>query len=165
MTSGDWLPPQAPGGRPPPRFEPSVGEPEVPQPPAEPAAPAAPVFVPSRPKPAGGTNALAITALILGIAGLALLLLSLGLGFIITLPCSIAAWICGAQARTRIDLGEAQGGRGQAQAGYVLGIIGVVLGVAAMIGWIAAFAAGLDLDQLQRDLEQWRDDLERRSRS
>jgi len=162
---GDWLPPQAPGGQPPPHFGRADGGPEAPGPAPPPQQAAAPVFAPSRPAPPVGRNPLAMTSLVLGIAGVALLLLSLGLGFIVTLPCSIAAWICGAQARTRIDLGEAQGGRGAAQAGYVLGVIGVVLGVAAAIGWIAAFASGLDLDQLQRDLERWRDDLERRSRS
>jgi hypothetical protein len=102
------------------------------------------------------TNGLALTALILGILGLALLALTLGLGFIVAVPCSAAAWMCGANARTRINLGEATTGRGQAMAGYLLGVAGVVIGVAAAVGWIIWIANGGDLDQLQRDLEHWR---------
>jgi hypothetical protein len=148
QTSSGWLPPSAPGGRPAPRFEPAQ-----PEPPhlAAPQAPAGPTF--ARPK-AAETNGLALTAMILGITGLVLLLLSLGILFIFTLPCSIAAWICAAQARTRIAVGETTAGRGQAQAGYILGIIGVALGVMAMVGWIAAIASGLDLEELRRDLER-----------
>jgi hypothetical protein len=145
-TSSGWLPPSAPGAEPAPRFEPAPPEPSRP-----PATHAGPTF--ARPKPAE-TNGLALTALILGIVGLVLLLLSLGILFIFTLPCSIAAWICAAQARARIAVGETTSGRGQAQAGYILGIIGVVLGVMAMVGWIAAIASGLDLEELRRDLER-----------
>jgi hypothetical protein len=110
-----------------------------------------------RPAPPARTNGLALTALILGILGIALTLVTLGLGFIFSLPCSIAAWICGAQARTRINLGEATSGRGQANAGYLLGVAGVVIGVAAAVGWIIWVANGGDFDQLQHDLERYRD--------
>jgi hypothetical protein len=157
-TSSGWLPPRAPGGEPPPRFEPAPPEPE-PDPEPEPAAPAwpppgadRPTFVRSR--QATQSNGLAVTALVLGIVGLSLLVVTLGLAFALTLPCSIAAWICSAQARARIAVGETTAGRGQAQAAYILGVIGVVLGVMAMVGWIVAIASGLDLDELQRDLER-----------
>jgi hypothetical protein len=103
------------------------------------------------------TNGLALTALILGLLGVVVLVISLGLGFFVAIPCSVAAWICGARARMRIDLGEATGGRGQAIAGYLLGVAGVVIGVAAAVGWIIWLANGGDLDQLQRDLERYRD--------
>jgi hypothetical protein len=148
----EWLPPQAPGGEPPPRFEPSPArQPEVPRPPA--AAPPLsdrPAFV----KAGGETNGLAVTSLVLGIVGVGLLVITFGLFFVVTLPCSIAAWICGAQARTRIDLGEQKTGRAQAQAGYVLGILGVALGVLAAVTWIALIASGLDLEELRRDIER-----------
>jgi hypothetical protein len=149
-TGSGWLPPRAPGGQPPPRFDMTSPEPAPPPPPAAP-----PTFV--RPPRAGPTNGLALTSLILGLVGLGLLVLSLGWGFPITLPCSIAAWLCGANARTRINLGEATTGRGQAQAGYLLGIAGVVIGVAAAVGWIIWLANGGDIEHLQRDLERWRD--------
>jgi hypothetical protein len=83
-----------------------------------------------------------------------LLVLSVGLAFIFTLPCSIAAWLCAAQARARINAGELESGRGQAQAGYILGVIGVVLGVGAMVAWIALIASGFSLEEFRDDLER-----------
>jgi hypothetical protein len=148
-TSSGWLPPHAPGARPAPRFEAAPPEQAAAPEPAPPRADR-PTFV----KTGGESNGLALTALILGIIGVALLVVSLGLAFIFTLPCSIGAWICGAQARTRIAVGEATSGRSQAQAGYILGVLGVVLGVMAMVGWIAAIASGLDVDELRRELER-----------
>jgi hypothetical protein len=91
---------------------------------------------------------------VLGILGITLLVISLGFAFVFSLPCSIAAWICAAQARTRITLGQTTGGRGQAQAGYILGVLGVVLGVAAMVGWIIAIASGFSLPDLREELER-----------
>jgi hypothetical protein len=166
-----WLPPQAPGGRPPPRFDMVTPEPhaedggtaaaappelaprpEVRRPPAQPrSATAAPPQ----------TNGLALTSVILGTIGIGLILVTAGLGFLFSLPCSVGAWICGAQARTRYDLGETSTGRGQAQAGYVLGVIGVVIAVVAAVGWIVWLASGGDLEQLQRDIERWRDEQTR----
>jgi hypothetical protein len=159
-TSSGWLPPRAPGAEPAPQYESSPPpEPEVPEPPPPAEAALAPPSSGARPrtfvKPAGSqTNGLALTALILGILGVTVLLLTLGLGFLFTLPCSIAAWICAAQARARIAVGETTAGRGHAQAGYILGVIGVVLGVMAMVGWIAAIASGLDLEELRDDIER-----------
>jgi hypothetical protein len=154
--AGDWLPPRAPGGQPPPRFDaqPEAPPPQAPPRPPRPAAAPAdrPVFVPSRPKE--GTNVLAVTALVLGIGGLGLLVLSFGLAFVFTLPCSIGAWLCGAQARARINAGEAHAGRGQAQAGYILGVVGVVLGVGAMVAWIALIASGFSVEDFRDDLER-----------
>jgi hypothetical protein len=153
-TSSGWLPPRAPDAQPAPRFEPAPPEPQRVEPAAPAAPPAAygPTFVKTGAR--SETNGLALTSLILGIVGVSLLVLSLGILFILTLPCSIGAWICAAQARARIAVGESSTGRGQAQAGYILGVLGVVLGVMAMIGWIAAIAAGLDLNELQRELER-----------
>jgi hypothetical protein len=147
-----WLPPQAPGGQPPPRFE-MVAPESVPE--IAPEPPAAPVLPAAAPRGPATTNGLALTALILGILGIALVLVTFGLGFILAIPCSVAACLCGARARTRIDLGLAEGGRGQANAGYVLGVAGVVIGVAAAVGWIVWLANGGDLDQLQHDLERY----------
>ena len=158
-TASGWLPPRAPGAGPAPQYESAPEEePEVrdPQPAAAAVVPPTPEARPrTYVKPgASQTNGLALTALILGILGVTILVLSLGLGFLFTLPCSIAAWICAAQARARIAVGETSAGRGQAQAGYILGVLGVVLGVVAMIGWIVAIASGLDLEELRDDLER-----------
>jgi hypothetical protein len=139
---GEWLPPRAPDSLPPRRFD---REPERPD-------PARPVFVTG--KRSAPQNSLAITGLVLGIAGLSLLLLSVGTGFVLTIPCSIAAWLLSARARTRIAVGEAEGGAGQAKWGYILGIAGVVLGVAAMIVWIALISAGFSMEDLRDALER-----------
>jgi hypothetical protein len=169
----DWLPPRAPGGQPPPRFDtvperPSA-EPEPAPAPYEPPRPPQgdrPVFVPA--KPGSRPNALAIAGLVLGITGLALLLLSLGLGFVFALPCSIAAWLCSSRARARINAGDEVSGAGQAKAGYWLGVAGVALGVAAMVIWIALIASGFDIeefrDDLERELEQQRNREAREAR-
>jgi hypothetical protein len=158
MAESSWLPPSAPGGREPPRFEmqPDDDEPTPPpqpEPRPEPAPAQPPIFV-AHTRPRAGSNGLAVTALILGIVGVGLLLLSAGLGFVIALPCSIAAWICGAQARNRIAATEGQAGHGQAHAAYILGVMGVVLGVIAMIGWLIAIAAGVSPAELQEQLER-----------
>jgi hypothetical protein len=162
MAEG-WLPPQAPGGQPPPRFDMVVPEPaEARAPSVERPQPVPPRFDTRRPARAPNqTNGLALTAVILGVLGLVVLAITLGLGFIVALPCSIAAWMCGAQARNRINLGETNTGRGQANVGYLLGVAGVVIGVAAAVGWIVWLANGGDLEQLQRDLERWRDEQAR----
>jgi hypothetical protein len=128
--------------------------------PAQPVPPRFEARRPAAPSPPQ-TNGLALTAVILGVLGLLLLVITLGLGFVFAIPCSIAAWICGAQARTRINLGEATTGRGQANTGYLLGVAGVVLGVAAAVGWVIWLANGGDFEQLQRDLERWRDEQAR----
>jgi hypothetical protein len=147
-TSG-WLPPQAPGGRPPPQFE-SAPPDEEPEPAPPPAVERPIVFQ----KPATQSNGAATTSLILGILGITLVLLTLGAGFLFSIPASIAAWVTGAQGRKRVARGQTTYGDGLAHAGVVLGIAGVVLGVVGMIVWIVLIASGLDLEELRRDLEE-----------
>ena len=116
-------------------------------------------------QPRGGqspANGMAVAALVLGIAGLVLLVFSLGTLFIFTIPMSAGAWACGYTARRRVAEGAAQGGEGQAKAGRILGVIGVVAGVVAMVAWIALIASGFDLQDFQRDLER---ELERQRNS
>lgn len=128
VTPSGWLPPVAPGREPPrPRVEP---------------APPAP--------PRSGPSAQAIWALVLAIGGLALLVLSLGTLFVLTVPCSVAAWILALRAR-----GPTPGDAGQATAALWIARIGVIAGVAAAIVFVALLASGFDF-------EQFRDDLERR---
>lgn len=159
-----WLPPKAPEGRPPPRFERPAFEPPRPEPRSAPRAAAPttddrPTFVTrthgtpaSRPK--GPPNALAIASLLSGIVGLLLLVFSLGLGFFFALPCSIAAWLLGVHAKRRIADGRTSAGAGQAQAGQVMGMIGVALGLVAMVVWVALIASGFSIEGFQKDLER-----------
>jgi len=159
----EWLPPHAPGAQPPPRFSPPAFEPPAPpaQPvpaplPAEPAArplEAAPA-VTSAPAPRGKTDPLALSALLLGLAGLLLLLMSLGFFFFFAVPCSVGAWLAGTYSRRRFRAGRAVRGKGMADAGRILGIVGSVLGVAATITWIVLLANGYTPETLQRDLQR-----------
>jgi hypothetical protein len=126
---GGWLPPQAPGDAPAP-------------------APAQdrPVFVQPRGEPQG-TNGLAVTALVCAISSLGLLLFSLGLSFLFSLPLGLTAWVCA--ARSPADVRP-----GQRKAAKVLAIVAVALSVAAAIAWLALMAAGYSPEDLQRSLEQ-----------
>lgn len=126
-----WLPPVAPGGEPArPRFEPE-----------RPPAP--------RPRP----SAQAVWALVLSIGALSLLLVSLGTLFILTLPCSVAAWVLALRAA------DADGGR--AVAALWIARVGVMAGIVAAIVFIALLASGFDFEQLrddvQRELDERRD--------
>ena len=164
MADG-WLPPRAPGGRPPPRFdEPPEREP-APQPrpaapyPAAPREPAPrPTFV-HPPADPGAGNGAALWAIALGVVGLALLVFSLGTLFALTLPCSAGAWVLGGRARKRIESGATTQGGGQAAAALWLGRIGVIAGVAAMVTFVVLLASGFDFEQLRDDLQE---ELDRR---
>ncbi len=135
ITPSGWLPPRAPGSEPPrPRYEP-----------------------PPRPAPPAGPSARTVWALVLSIGALALLVISLGTLFVLTLPCSIAAWVLAARAR-----GAGPGGSGQATAALWIARIGVLAGVAAAIVLIALLASGFDIEQFRDDLERELD--ERRDR-
>ncbi len=145
-------------------FEPAPpDEPEPPEPdPAVAAwnAPAAatpppvrehPIYLQASSRPGNGA---ATTSLVLGIIGIVLVILTLGIGFLFSLPASVAAWVVGARGRKRVATGQTTSGDGIAHAGVVLGIVGVILGVVGAVVWIALIASGLDLEELQRDLER-----------
>ncbi len=152
MADG-WLPPNAPGANPPPRFDVSP-EPAAPAQPQPEPPKAAPTFVLPSAADRGERNRSALWAMTLGITGLALLVLSLGTLFILTLPCSIAAWALGKRARAQIASGPNGQGEGQATAALWLGRIGVIAGIAAMVVFIALVASGFDIEQFRDDLER-----------
>jgi hypothetical protein len=145
VTPSGWLPPVAPGARPaPPRFDP-------------PAPPPGPTF--AKPAPATGAgNTPAVWALVLSITALALLVTSLGTLFILTLPCSAAAWVLARRARGRVERGEAGWGESQATAAMWLARIGVIAGVVAAIVLITLIASGFDFEQFRDDLQRELDD-------
>jgi hypothetical protein len=157
-----WLPPRAPGAQPPPRFEPAAEEPPPAasgwQPPVardpEPTAPTRPAESSlARPQQARASG-LAITSIVLGVIGIAFLLLSVGTSFLLSLPCSGAAWACGLRARQRAEAGPGGGARGPAQTGVVLGMVGVGLGIVAAIVWIVLLSAGVSIDDLRDSLQR-----------
>jgi hypothetical protein len=156
MAEG-WLPPTAPGAKPPPRFDAPQEEYAPPEPPQPQPQPDAPKFV--RPgqggaAAAGRSNRAALWAIWLGITGMALLVLSLGTLFPVTLPLSAAAWVLARKAQAQIASGATAQGDGQATAALWLGRIGVIAGVAALVVFIVLIASGVDLEQLRDDLER-----------
>jgi hypothetical protein len=154
MAEG-WLPPTAPGAKPPPRFEAPQEEYAPPQPAQQPQQ-TGPTFV--RPGQAGPPttkgNRAALWGIWLGITGVTLLLLSLGTLFPVTLPLSAAAWVLARRAHAQIESGATTQGEGQATAALWLGRIGVIAGVAAFVVFIVLIASGIDLEQLRDDLER-----------
>ena len=152
-NTGGWLPPAAPGGNPPPRFD--AGGWTAPRPADPEPGPAAARALPPRfDAPQAVGNATAVWALVLGIAGLALLLVSFGTLFIVTLPLSVAAWTLATRARAAIAAGRATTGQAQATAALWLGRAGVIAAVAAAVVLIALIASGFDFEELRRDLER-----------
>ncbi len=132
-----WLPPQPPQYSEPPRS----------------LEPQAPIFV----RPAGeqGTNGLAIAALVCAISSLGLLVLSLGLSFIFSLPLGVAGWVCAARAPRDVR-------PGQRKTGLILAIVAVALSVVAAVVWIVLIAAGVSVTDLQQNLQ---DELDRQRRA
>ena len=109
-----------------------------------------------RPRPRAA-NPQAVWALALGDRRPRLLMVSLGTLFLITLPCSPAAWVLALRARGRVELGHSTLGEGQATAALWIARIGVVAGIAAGVVLIALLASGFDF-------ERFRDDLRARAR-
>jgi hypothetical protein len=148
VTPSGWLPPVAPGAGPPPRFDAP-----------EPSPPPRPTFAKPAPAPAAAAgNTPAVWALVLSITALALLVTSLGTLFILTLPCSAAAWVLARRARGRLERGESSWGDSQATAAMWLARIGVIAGVAAAVVFITLLASGFDFEQFRDDLQRELDD-------
>jgi hypothetical protein len=129
----DFLPPQAPDSDEPRRWE------ARPQDGADHARVvvaaklgAAPVLQTGEHPPRNGH---ALASLGIGLAGVALLILSVGISFIVTLPCSVIAIVLGRQGRRRA-VEEGIGGFRAARAGVIVGIAGIVLCVIALVAWI-----------------------------
>ena len=134
---GGWLPPQAPGAAPAPEED------------AERAAFA-------QPRAQQGTNGLAVAALVCAISSLGLLVFSLGLSFLFSIPLGLTGWVCAVRAPRDVR-------PGQRQAAKVLAIIAVALSVAAAIVWLALMAAGYSPEDLQRSLQEELDRQRQRS--
>ena len=84
---GGWLPPQAAGGAP-----------------APPEDPQQPAFV--RPQREQGTNGLAVAALVCAISSIGLLVFSLGLSFLFSIPLGLTGWVCAARAPQDVRPGQ-----------------------------------------------------------
>jgi hypothetical protein len=98
------------------------------------------VWTPYAAPDTGPGNGQAIAAFVLSLSGLALLLLSAGLLFVISIPCAVLAMVFGRKGKRRVDSGETAKHRGLAQAGWVIGIVTLVLSLLSATGWILAIA-------------------------
>ena len=83
------------------------------------------------------TEGLAITSLVLGIAGF----------FVCPFVLSILAIVFGNQARTKIRNDPSLGGEPLARAGIILGWIGIGVAVIVIVVFILFFAAGTAIQQ------------------
>ena len=149
-----FLPPKAPGGAAPPRFQPpaAVPPPQAPPPPLPASGGDRPVFVAQRME-AGPRSPLALAGTVVGAIALLLLVMSVGVAFFVTGVMSVVAILLGALARQQIrERGE--GRSGQARAAIWVGGIAFVLSVIAFITWTALDASGFSPQDLQEWLEE-----------
>lgn len=86
------------------------------------------------------TDSGAVTAMVLGIIGVASIFVLCGLGLVV----SPVAMIMGMNAKKRIQAAAGQlGGHGQASTGFITGLIGTILLVIGIIGFVIFLIAGL----------------------
>jgi hypothetical protein len=138
----DFLPPQAPGGQ----------EPAHWVPPPTRAPDSARVVVANRPDAPeavraadhGLRNGQAIAGFVLGLVGLGLLIVSVGLSFLVSLPLSVLAIVFGRQGRRRARR-EGIGGERRARLAVILGVLGCVLCVVAAVAWILVIVLNVDV--------------------
>ena len=90
-------------------------------------------------------NTQAIVGLGFGLAGLALLVMSIGFSFLVSLPCEVIAVVLGRQGRRR-GIAEGIGGTRAARAAVVVGWIGIALCVLAAIVIIVLVLSDVDID-------------------
>jgi hypothetical protein len=141
----EFLPPRAPDARdeiPPARWEPRPPEGQRHARMVVATSSRVPEVVQAGEHPPRNVQALASVGI--GLAGLALLVVSVGLSFLVSLPCAIISLGLGRQGRRRA-IAEGIGGGRAARAGMRLGIIGCVLCVIAAIGWILVVILDLNV--------------------
>jgi hypothetical protein len=68
--------------------------------------------------------------------------LSVGIFFVVALPCSILGIVFSRRGKKKVEAGKARKHGGLAQAGFVTGVVGTVLGALAAAGWILLLGLG-----------------------
>ena len=136
--TGEWLPPQPPGGD-----EPVPGPPpELPQQQQPPPG----YWQPQQaPPPAQPPNNDAVAGFTCGIIGVSLLFFTAGLSSIVSLILGAVAIPYSRRGKRNVAEGRTQKHKDLANAGYVIGIITVVLAVIAIIAWVLIFST-VDID-------------------
>ena len=156
--------PPPPGGWQPPGYG---GEQQPPPPPPPPQQPYNPYayqqpqqqqwgwYPPPQPPEPG--NAPAIVGFCLGVGSIALLLMSFGFLWPLTLGGSIAAIFVGRNGMKKVDAGETRKHRGLGQAGFITGIIGTILSLLTIAACAAILASDDEFfEDLERDFETTR---------
>jgi hypothetical protein len=137
-VTGEWLPPQAPGGEQPPQ-----PPPEYPHPP--PPGYQQPGW--QAPAPQQPPNNEAVAGFTCGIIGVSLLFFTAGLSTIVSLVLGIVAIPYARKGKRNVEEGRTPKHKSLASAGFVIGIVTVVLSVLATITWILLLAL-VDWDEI-----------------
>ena len=139
--TGDWLPPQPPGGEPTPQPPPEAPQ-QQPHPPP-------PGYWQSRPvpQPQQPPNNEAVAGFTCGIIGVSLLFFTAGLSSLVSLVLGIVAIPYSRKGKRNVAEGRTAKHKDLANAGVVIAIITVVLSVLATITWILIFAL-VDWDEI-----------------
>ncbi len=142
-----------------------------PKPPAHPTSPAAPQRVRGtwpppeprgRPVPPGPSSRTAVSGIVCAIAAIALLALSAGVWFPVTITLSLIALLLGTTAQKRIAAGT-PGRPGQAKLAVRLARVGLGLAALAAITWgVLAFAFDYTPTDLQEALKRQQERLQDR---
>jgi hypothetical protein len=141
--AGGFLPPKAPDGNEPARWE-------APAHAAEDGGARVVVATTSDAAPVVRTaevpprNGHALWSLGIALAGVGLLVLSVGLAALVTLPAEVIAIVLGRRGRRRAER-EGIGGRRAARWGIAVGIVGIALALAAATAWILVWVLDLDV--------------------
>jgi hypothetical protein len=133
-VTGEWLPPQPPGGEPPGGAPPPQPPPEYPQQP--PPGYWQPQAAPQPPQP---PNNDAVAGFTCGIIGVSLLFFTGGLSTIVSLALGIVAIPYSRKGKRNVEEGRTPKHKSLASAGYVIGIVTVVLSIIAIVIWILIF--------------------------
>jgi FHA domain len=112
------------------------------------------------PHPSEDSNIPALSALFLGPLSILLLFLSSG-GFVLALPCGIAAIVLGTIGIRNVDRGRATSHRGSARLGRITGWIGAILSILALIAFlIVAILLDITADSISGIVDAIRDEIE-----
>jgi hypothetical protein len=136
-VTGEWLPPNPPGGD-----EPLPGPP-----PEYPHQPPPGYWQQPAPPPQLPPNNDAVAGFTCGIVGISLLFFSGGLSTILSLILGIVAVPYSRKGKRNVEEGRTPKHKSLASAGFIIGIITIVLSVLATIAWILIFTL-VDWDEI-----------------
>ena len=141
--TGEWLPPQPPGGGQQPQPPPEYPQPEQPPPYQPPPG----YWQQPPPQPQQPPNNDAVAGFTCGIIGASLLFFTGGLSTVVSLVLGIVAIPYSRKGKRNVDEGRTPKHRSLANAGYVIGIVTVVLSLLAIVAWVLIFTL-VDWDEI-----------------